>query len=151
MLLSLYPTCRSKTPFPQLALVQFYEKQYVFCYTATLASSASLRTWLVTIQSCPTRYFHIHKERIPRRSPLKTWQIALARISLAIRRSGSVENKLDKMTWNIFGLICVTSIRQTTPNSRTLSTPCFVGTATRLDTTSISQMFQTLRSTITRS
>jgi hypothetical protein len=44
--------------------------------------------------------------------------MALARISLAMRRSGSVENKLDKMACNTFGLTPVASTRQTKPNSR---------------------------------
>jgi hypothetical protein len=40
----------------------------------------------------------------------------------------------------------VASTRQTTPNSRRLSTPCFAGTATRVDATSIYQMSPSLPS-----
>jgi hypothetical protein len=39
-----------------------------------------------------------------------------------MRRSGSVEIKLDKITYNIFILTLVVSIRKTMPNSRALST-----------------------------
>jgi hypothetical protein len=76
--------------------------------------------------------------------------MALAKISLAMRRSGSVENKPDKMTRNTFGLTPVALTRQITPNSRRLLTLCLAGTATRLDATSICQMFQTLPSIPTR-
>jgi hypothetical protein len=77
--------------------------------------------------------------------------MVLARISLAMRRSGSAENKPDKTTWNTSGLTPVVSTRQISPNSRRLSTPCFAGTATRLDAMSIYRMFLALPSTPTRS
>src|ERR1700733_4850578 len=74
--------------------------------------------------------------------------MALARISLAIRRSGSVENKLHKTTWSTFGLTPVVLTRQTTLNSRRLLTPCFAGTVMQLDVTSTYQMSLTLPLTL---
>jgi hypothetical protein len=71
MLLSLYSTCRGQTPSPRLALVKFYAKQCVFCYAATLASSASLMTWLATIQSLHMPYFRTHGERMPKEVTLE--------------------------------------------------------------------------------
>src|SRR5947207_12778167 len=68
-----------------------------------------------------------------------------------MERSGSVENKPDKTTWNTSGLTPVVSTRQISPNSRRLSTPCFAGTATRLDAMSIYRMFLALPSIPTRS
>ena len=52
---------------------------------------------------------------------------------MAIRKSGSVENKRDKMAYNTFRWTLVISIRQTPPNFRRLLTPYFASTATRLD------------------
>jgi len=66
--------------------------------------------------------------------------MALARISLAMTKSGFVENKLHKTAWNTFGLTPVASTKQIMPNSRGLSTPCFAGTAAPLDATSIYRM-----------
>ncbi|KAF2473398.1 uncharacterized protein BDR25DRAFT_387623 [Lindgomyces ingoldianus] len=68
--------------------------------------------------------------------------MALARVSLATRRSTSVEDKPDKIAYNIFRLIPVVSTKKTNQNSHMLSTPCFAGTATRLDATSIYRMCQ---------
>jgi hypothetical protein len=97
------------------------------------------------------RYFHTRKERILRRSLSKTWRMALARISLAIRRSGSAENGPGKTTWNTSKLTPVILTRQISPNSRRLLTLCFAGTAMRLDAISIYRMFLALPSTPTRS
>jgi hypothetical protein len=66
---------------------------------------------------------------------------AIARASLAMRRSGSVENKPNAMACNTSGWTHVASTDQTTPSSRKLSTLCFASTVVRLDATSICQMF----------
>jgi hypothetical protein len=61
-----------QNPSPPLGPIKLYAKQCDFCDAATLASSASLRTWLATIQPPPMRYLPTHRERIRRRSPSKT-------------------------------------------------------------------------------
>jgi hypothetical protein len=76
--------------------------------------------------------------------------MALPRLRLAIRRSGSVKNKLKKIAWNIFGWTPVILIRQTSLNSRRLSSLYFVNIVTRLDAMFISQMFQIPNLTLTR-
>jgi hypothetical protein len=70
--------------------------------------------------------------------------MALARTSLAIRRSDSVENRPNKIVCNIFGLILVVSTRVSTPNSRDLLTLCFASTVRRINTMSFCQMFRQL-------
>src|SRR6266702_3648954 len=70
--------------------------------------------------------------------------MALAKTSQAMRRSSSVEDKLDKIAYNIFGLIPVVSTKQTRLNFRKLSTLCFTGIATQPDVMSIYQMFRQL-------
>jgi hypothetical protein len=68
---------------------------------------------------------------------------------LAIRRSDSVENKLDEITCNTFGLTPVASIRTIAPNSRTPLTLCFACTVTLLDATFIYRMCPSLPLTAT--
>lgn len=63
--------------------------------------------------------------------------MALARKSLDMKRSVSMENKLDWIAYNTFRLIHVVSTRQTTLNFRKLSALYFAGTTTRLDAMSI--------------
>ena len=43
-------------------------------------------------------------------------------ISQVLRRSGSVENKSNKITWNTFGSTLVASTSEISPNSQKLST-----------------------------
>jgi len=56
-----------------------------------------------------------------------------------------------KMVCNTFGLTPAVSTRKIMPNSHALSTPCFAGTATRFDATSIYRMSLALTSTSTMS
>jgi len=66
--------------------------------------------------------------------------MALARISLAMRRSGSVENRLDRIVCSTFGLTPAISTRATKLNSHALLTLCFAGTVVLLDVMFICRM-----------
>ncbi|KAF2466941.1 uncharacterized protein BDR25DRAFT_359000 [Lindgomyces ingoldianus] len=66
--------------------------------------------------------------------------MAVARASLAMRRSDFVETKLDKTVCNTFGLIHAALTKQTNLSSFRLSTPCSIGTATPLDAASTCQI-----------
>ncbi|KAH8724030.1 hypothetical protein GQ44DRAFT_296899 [Phaeosphaeriaceae sp. PMI808] len=70
--------------------------------------------------------------------------MALARLSLDIGRSASIENRYSKMACNIFGLIHIVLIRKIKLNYRMLLTLYFTSTITRLDATSIYWMYLTL-------
>jgi hypothetical protein len=74
--------------------------------------------------------------------------MALARISLAMRRSASVENRPDRMVCSTFGLTPAVSTRAIKPNSRALSTLCFAGTVVLLDAMFICRMSLVLPSTL---
>ena len=71
------------------------------------------------------------------------------KFKLRVKITGRVKALIASMLSPV--LIDFASIRQTSPNSMRLSTPCFVGTATRLDAMSTSQTFQALDSTPMRS
>ena len=66
-----------------------------------------------------------------------------------MRRSDSVENRLDRMVCYTFGLIYAVLTRETMLNCRDLSTLCFAGTAMQLDVTFICQMSLALPSIVT--
>lgn len=83
-------------------------------------------------------YFRTHGNRM--RSPSKICRIEPARRRLVTRRSGSAENRLGVMACNTFGWIPAVSINRTALSLLKLSTPCFAGTAYRLNATSICQM-----------
>src|SRR6266536_4645536 len=70
--------------------------------------------------------------------------MTLARISLGIRRSGSVENEPESMAYNTFGWTPVALIKQTIPNFRRLLTLCLAGTRMRLNVTFTYQMYRRL-------
>jgi hypothetical protein len=89
------------------------------------------------------QYFRIPGKRA-KRSPSKNW--ALGRASLAMRRSGSVENRPNAMACNTFGWTPVASTDRTTPSSQKLLTQCFAGIVVRLDATSICRTFRALHS-----
>ena len=68
-----------------------------------------------------------------------------------MRRSGSAENKRDRMAYNTFRWTPIVSTKRIPPNYRRLSTPCFASTARRLDVTSICRMFIALPLILTMS
>ena len=70
--------------------------------------------------------------------------MVLAQANLDMTRSDSAENKLDMMIYNTFGSTLAASISQTALSSRKLSTPCFTGTATRLNASCILPMSRDL-------
>lgn len=58
------------------------------------------------------------------------------RISLAIKRSGSIENKLNKIIYTTFRLILIILIREITLNFRALLTLYFANTRKQPNTIS---------------
>ena len=127
---------------PSLASVRFRAQPCVFFNLARMADPASLRIWLAMIQPLLTLYFRTHGGRVMRRLPLRIRQMALAKRSLDMTRSGSVENRRDRMACNTFESISAVLTRKVMLKSHARSTRCIAGIVMQCDATCIYLVFQ---------
>src|SRR5258707_678391 len=81
-------------------------------------------------------FSHTHGEMRVKRSLLKTWTKVPGETRLDMRSFGSVENRLDWIACDTFGLTPVVSTSQTKSNSPKSSVLCSAGITTQLTATS---------------
>src|SRR5689334_8268111 len=89
-------------------------------------------------------YFHTHGDRIPKKSPFKTWQAAQARIRLATPRSASARINHDVTACYTSGSTPVVSTKHGKSNLRRALILCLAGTVILPDAMFSYQVFRSL-------